>query len=66
MILNILGFRFEVANDEEREFIRDETTGKDESEVQQVLGLWITACAESELYPNDDTGGGTVKWRVSW
>jgi hypothetical protein len=54
MILNILGFRFEVASEEEKEFIREETTGKSESLVQQILGLWITACAETELYPNDD------------
>jgi hypothetical protein len=54
MILNILGFRFEVASEEEKEFIREETAGKGESLVKQVLGWWITACAETELYPADD------------
>jgi hypothetical protein len=61
MILNILGFRFEVASEEEREFIREETAGKSESLVQQILGLWITACAETELYPNDDDDGTEVQ-----
>jgi len=55
MILNILGFRFEVASEEEKEFIREETAGKGETEVKQVLGLWITACAEALLYPVDDS-----------
>jgi len=56
MILNISGFRFEVASEEEREFIREETAGKSEAAVQEVLGLWIVACAETELYPNEATG----------
>jgi hypothetical protein len=54
MILNIKGFRFEVTSDEEKEFIREETAGKSEIEVQETLGLWITACAEAILYPISD------------